>query len=409
MILNNKLKDTLLYIFFEGLSKGGNTLIFLLSATILSKDEYVNLLLLFSLEGLFIILSPLYYTDVLYKLRDEYSFSRIKDNTFKIVLIYGLLLFLVFFLFQNPIKEFYNVDNFVVIVSIIFIVIFRLTFQIQSVNYQISEDHNNAIKNKAYPFLSSFVLGLFFFIFFNDKILGFFLGRFTGFLLMFMLSSRRFIIEFNLNFDYNFLLDFIKRAVNLIVIGLGGWFLGYGMLNILKEFYSQEINFNVGLMLNLWSILLLVANGINGVYFPAFRKEYLNNKAGVKVLFNKVLYLYLFVLLVILILFLFFKDLTTINFFGYSVAVNSYLNIIPFVLLIFLAQIFQYVSMPYYIVQDEFKKLSFIGIVTNFISILAIFTHHFYSNYIMIDIIWIIILSYYIKSMPIYLLKNKMV
>lgn len=62
------LLTSLAYVIFEGLSKGGNTLIFLFAASMLSSKDYVNLLAVYSLEGLFITLAPTYYTDVLFKI-----------------------------------------------------------------------------------------------------------------------------------------------------------------------------------------------------------------------------------------------------------------------------------------------------------------------------------------------------
>ena len=407
MVLKNKIKNSLLYIFFEGLSKGGNTLIFLIAASLLAKNEYVNLLSLFSLEGLFIIISPFYYTDVLFKLRDKYSFKDINRLSSKLIFFYCIILALIIAVFSSFIFKMYGFDSYITLFSIIFIVGARLIFQVQSVNFQIDENHKRAVRLKAIPFLASFFVGLVGFLLFENKIAGFFIGRSLGFLLISVKSIYAFFLNFNFEIDTNFIKDFLKRASNLIIIGLGGWFLGYGMLNILKYYYNDDVNYQIGLMLNMWSLFLLLANGINGVYFPEFRKKYNINIKSADKLFNQTFILYMGILTLCIIGLLFLNLISIQSSFFKLLQLHTYLHIIPFVLCIFFAQIFQYVSVPYYIVKDKFRNLSIIGLITNVISIFLIFTHHLYEHLVSLEILYVIILCYIIRSLPVYIYRKK--
>lgn len=386
------------------MSKGGNTLIFLFAASILQKEEYINLLSLYSLEGLFIIISPFYYTDVLFKLRDKYSFLEINKEISKLIILYGVILLSLLLVFSSFVFNFYGFKSYILLISIVIILIGRLSFQAKSVNNQIDENHNKAVMLKALPFFSSFVFGLLGFLFSENKIAGFFIGRALSFIVI-SIKRRYFrFTSFDYNINFSLLADILKRAINLIVLGLGGWFLGYGMLNILKFNYNEDVNFKIGLILNLWSLFLLFANGINGVYMPKFRKLYKINTKSADKLFQKTLIIY-FSILAISIIFYFVINLIPID--SSLFDFKDYINIFPYVLLIFFAQIFQYVSIPYFVVKDEFKKLAIVGLITNIISFTLIFTHHFYQDFISINVISIIIICYCIRSLPIYFLRKK--
>lgn len=398
----NRIKHSILYIFFEGISKGGNTLIFLLASSILTKVEYVNLLSLFSLEGLLIILSPFYYTDVLYKLRDNFSSDTIKNNSAKVIFLYSILLLILGFLFFSFLKDLYSVSSFEVVFYIVLIVLFRLFYQVESVNNQIEEEHKRAIKLKAIPFLLSSVLGIIFFISFDDKIVSFFLGRSVGFVIAFIFDFFRGTFRgINFVFNYDFLKGFFRRSFNLIIVGIGGWFLGYGMLNVLKNYYSTDVNYEIGLMLNIWSVFLLLANGINGVYLPMFRKLYIESVRRANKLFNKVFALYLGIIIMSFVFFVFLRNIPVL-----SNEYKIYLNVFSYVIFIFLAQVLQYLSIPYFIVQDRFKTIAQISFLTNLVSVVLIYFHHFYENIFSVEIIRIIVFCYYIRSLPLFLLRN---
>lgn len=399
----SRIYNSLFYFIFEGLAKGGNVLIFLISSLILPSEKYLQLLTLFSLEGLAVVLSPFYYTDVLFKLRDKYSFNEVESNLSTFILFYALFLIVVFTSFSSHIFSFYDFHNYLLLYSLIGVTIFRLLFQQKSVNYQINESHKQAIKLKVIPFFVSFVGGCIGFFFATDRIIGFFVGRLVGFFLLFLLSKVFFLSNPMTKISFTFFYDFFKRSSVLILSGLGGWFLSYGMLNILKQFYDTEINHEIGLILNLWSLLLLLANGINGTYYPNFRKKYnLDSALGEKVFMNA-LYLYLIIFVFCVVSAFLIYHVFGNNFLaGFSI----YFNVLPYVFLIFFAQIFQYLSIPYFIVKDRFTKLSSIGVITAAISIFLIYSHHWYESFVQISIIHIIIFCYYVRSLPIYVFRK---
>lgn len=401
------LVTSLSYIFFEGLSKGGNTLIFLVSASILSSSEYVNFLALYSLEGLFIIFSPLYYTDVLYKIRDSYS-SRIVDNNISFIsTLYFSILLIIVVLFQNFLTSFYN-SSLWIFLFIVLNTVFRILFQNKSVNHQVDEDHSNAIKDKAFPFFVSFILGLALFYYMEDKILGFFAGRAMGYSLVFiyyeMFNNNN--ISFKPKINIDFLKNYGSRVAFLVLNGFAAWFLGYGVLNILKLWYPDSINQQVGIILNLWSVFLMLSNGINSVYIPAFRKKYLESIESALMLYKKIKNVYISILFS-LILFYFFTKITAIRDLLFTFGLFRYTDMIPYVIGIFAAQILQYICLPYYLVNDKFKEMAIIGIVGSLISILLIISHHLLLEYIAFTIYFIIVLGYYLRTVPLFLYKNK--
>jgi O-antigen/teichoic acid export membrane protein len=394
MLINKKTTTSLLYIVFEGLSRGGNTLIFLLAASLLPKTDYVNLLALFSVEGLFINLSPIYYSEVLYKLRDKYDHNVVNQNILISTFIYFLILVVVVFILQNFLQSFYHTSLWIILL-IVFNTTARLIFQNRSVNNQVDENHRNAIKDKAIPFFVSFVFGLLGFIILNDKILGFFAGRAAGYFVTifvyFSFSKNK--IDSKIQLNTSFLKDYFSRSSLLVLKGLAGWGLGYGMLNFLKAYYPEDVNYNVGLMLNVWSAFLLLANGINAVYIPAYRKAFNKGKKFAKMTYNTTLMTYFTILIISLSMYLILKiDIfqNLINQFSLS----NYYNVVPYVLLIFLAQIFQYISMPVFYVHDKFRAIAYFSIIAGFIGIFVIITPQLLFTEINAPIIFIVVLSY---------------
>ena len=401
-----KFKTSFLYIIFEGLSRGGNSLIFLFAASLLVKTDYINLLALFSLEGLFVIFSPLYYSEVLYKVRDKYNSITVNNSVFLLTIIYLCVLSLIILFFSNFLTNYYSSPLFIFIL-IAFNSSARIIFQNKSVNNQVDEHHKNAIQDKALPFFASFIFGLIGFLSFEDKIAGFFIGRSIGYFLVIALyfTNIKNNIRITLDIDVSFLRDYFSRTSLLILRGIATWFLGYGILNLLKGWYPVDTNHQIGLILNIWNVFLLIANGINAIYLPAFRKAFLKLDKSENRIYRKITAGYFSILLVSVFVFFVFKIdylQKVISF----LSLESYYNQIPYVLMIYMAQIFQYISMPYFLVYDRFKMLAVIGIATSLISLLMIVFHYYFEIDFLISIVSLFVITYYIRSLPLFLYQK---
>lgn len=395
---------SLAYVIFEGLSKGGTTLIFLFSASYLSASEYVNLLSLYSLEGLFITLSPSYYTDVLFKIRDNFSSTEAQKNIFAVSLIIFAISLVCIFLFQSQLVDFYS-SSLLVFVSIIFIVFLRLYFQNVSVNFQIDENHKTAIIYKALPFFLSFLFSLLGFIYFeNYRIQGFFVGRMLGFgvsYVIYIFVSRQFVfLNSQFSFNTKFLREFLPKSLALTIQGIAVWFMGYGSLNLYRHWFSVDINQQIALILNIWSVFLLFSNGINSVFYPKFRVAFNQNFTTAKQLYNKysVLYFILWLTFVILYFISFIFEDFVVEF-----RLEKYFQVMPYVLFIFFAQIFQYISVPFYYSFDKFRHLAFINIVASVAALFIMFLHYYLSSNISVYLV--LSFGYFIKSFCLFIVS----
>lgn len=401
------LLTSLAYVIFEGLSKGGNTLIFLFAASMLSSKDYVNLLAVYSLEGLFITLAPTYYTDVLFKIRDSYTTIKVQENVSFVSLIFSILSLVLIFVFKGNLERMYFAPV-LLFVCIIVIVNIRLFFQNETVNLQIDENHRLAIKYKAIPFFVSFLLSFFGFLYHPNKLFGFFIGRTIGFIIsfivyMFFVKKSKYSLVIK-TIDFQLLKKYFSRCIPLMIQGLTMWFMGYGSLNLFKFWYPIEVSHRIALVINLWSVVLLFANGINAVYYPKFRIAYQKSRSAAKSTYYKSIVVYLSLLISFLFLYLFLYTSFSQSLIAKFNIVNHF-NAIPYVLLIFIAQIFQYVSVPYFYVLDKFKSLAVTNIITSVIAIFLMYIHYYYKiDFISIYIVFIS--GYYIKSLSLFFVSE---
>lgn len=177
------------------------------------------------------------------------------------------------------------------------------------------------------------------------------------------------------------------------------------LLNLLKGWYPVDTNHQIGLILNIWNVFLLIANGINAIYLPAFRKAFLKLDKSENRIYRKITAGYFSILLVSVFVFFVFKIdylQKVISF----LSLESYYNQIPYVLMIYMAQIFQYISMPYFLVYDRFKMLAVIGIATSLISLLMIVFHYYFEIDFLISIVSLFVITYYIRSLPLFLYQK---
>jgi hypothetical protein len=408
-MLTNKIKTSLLYIIFEALSRGGNTLIFFIGASLLSKQDYLNLLTLFSLETLILNFCPFFYNEIYYKLIDLFEKTKLIYNIFYYSIIYTLILVLIYFIFIKSINIYLD-SNFLIILSIIVSSFIRIIYQNKSTFFQIDEHHKKAIKNKALPFFISFIGGLIGFFVFKDKITFFFVGRTIGLLILVLFENdffpKREIILGKFKLDKLILLSILKRSFLMIVKGVTAWALGYGLISILKNNYPENTVFSIGLILNLWTLFLLISNGINSVYVPKFRNLFLNN-GNFKQLENSTLKQYFLIVLICLAFYVILLYPASKNLVIKIPNLKQYYDIFHYVILIFIAQIFQFISTPYYYVYDKFNIQSSISIITSIISICFVYFYGYLYINKFLSIIDVIIAGYFIRSIPQYIYSAK--
>ena len=207
------------------------------------------------------------------------------------------------------------------------------------------------------------------------------------------------------NIDRDIFKDYLSRSSFLIIKGVFGWILGYGILNFMKGWYSVEVNYQIGLILTLWSAFLLISNGINAVYVPSFRKAFLRGKYEEKKIYRRTLFNFLAVLIFALIIYLIFTATyfqEILKNFGWQL----YFDNIYYVLLIFTAQIFQYISTPYFLVYDKFKLLSIIGVLTSILSMLCIIIHYLFKLENIVSVVLIFVFTYYLRSVPLFIYQK---
>ena len=367
------------YTLFEGLSKGGNQILLILTASVISKSLYVQLMLLISFESLLTLLFLSSNNDFLYAVnRNKHKkyIAFIVDTTF----FQSILFYVLYLSFKRHIDSYFNYDLSIIIVVIILITGMTNVVRFYSTSYQIDLDHNIAIRYKSLPFFFSFITCVTFFLIFQDKIFAFFVGRLVGLLLFFF-----YIIYKHRIFHYIFSTDTLvfnfvfKRLKFSFLTSLLGWATSIGFFNFSKIISDNEEALVVlGLTLNIFSILQLFANGINQVYVPNLRTKYLEAKEIAVQYSLKILRLYfrlsIFFVIVFLFALLFSPFLVSVlpNLETYLSNGNVFL-----VVVLFLIVSFQWIAAPYFSIMDKFKDFFYLNLIINAFAWLTILLMYF--------------------------------
>ena len=112
--MNKQLITTAKYIFFEGLSKGGEQFILIFLPILLqdSESQYLSILLLISLSGLIKLVNPVNNANAIFGVIDKFS----KQDILNTVFFFNLFAFIFFLsiatVFQSSFMEYYNIDSF---------------------------------------------------------------------------------------------------------------------------------------------------------------------------------------------------------------------------------------------------------------------------------------------------------
>lgn len=352
--MNSQLITTAKYIFFEGFSKGGEQLI-LIAIPIIFKDfqsGYLSLLLLISLSGIIKLTNPVNNANAIFGVIDRFNKQEILNTVFFFNFL-TLMVFLCFSaIFQNFFIRYYDIETFWPVVYLAGYMFFRNFFEISSFYETLTENHNYSILIKNLPFFLSFILQLIFiFLLKTNIIAGFFLAKFLAFCVVGFWVIVRGDFTPRLKIEPRVFKEIFKYSSTLWVNVFVGWLMGYGALNLTKIFLDDTYSMALGRMINIWMVLLLIANGINSVYVPILKRKYKEDYRLSLKFRNKVLWIFISISLIGLMLSLFAINLWPIN----------DIKLVPFVFIILVAQSFQYVSSPFYFLANKFRKFVWVN------------------------------------------------
>lgn len=365
-IFSIKMKHSFLYIFFEGLSKGGPHLFLLIISSNLSNDLYNQIMLLVALEGFLALFYLGFYSNLLFTLKNKLSSEGILNSVNTSNLIVFITLMVIVFLAQKWIIDYYDYDNiwvylFVVINSLCFV-----TFRFNVVFLQIEENHKKSLIIKSTPFLLAFIFSVICTLSFNDKLLGFFFGKVIGFVLAGILLKFTNVLVFNFKFqsDSFIIKEFLSRGKYLVVINFFGWLSGYGFLYFARIFWEDTTV--LGNMLNVFTLLLLIANGVNQVYTPKLKKVFeLNKNKGLKLSYK--------ILLVFVGISIVFATIGFVGqFLSFGLFYDKIISNIPFAAAVFASMSLHYVFTPYFLLEDNYKNYLFYSVISYLLAIAAV-------------------------------------
>ena len=349
------MKNSILYMIFEALSKGGNQLILLYVAYTLNTDIYITFLLLVSLETLLPIFVLSNYNEVLYTLSGKYKQTQVFSSLSTITMSTVLVFVLAITLFHSYLYEYFDYYHPYVYTAIAANVFFVVYFKFLSMYHQLEEDHTLAIYLKSLPFFFSFLSAFIGVTFFDDKVAGFFIGKMVGFFIAFSyLLLKKKILTPRFSINRAFITQYLSRSKFLLLITLFGWLSTYGFINIGKLVSTTDNVVSYGYLISLYMLFLLIANGINQVYAPRIKKLYEENVDKARKLSMITLLLYFSIGILAYVIFLIIEYFQT---FLDAKAVDI-LSVFPYAVTVFLIASFKYISDVYIYVSDSYKHFS---------------------------------------------------
>ena len=353
--MNKQLITTGKYIFFEGLSKGGEQLILLLIPVLFPdlQSEYLSILLLISLTGLIKLVNPVNNPNAIFGVIDKFKKQEILNTVFFFNLLAFALFLIIALLFNEGFLQYYKIASFWPIVFLAGYMFFRNFFEISSFYEVLIENHNRSLFLKNAPFLLSFILQVVFIFWLKFEIIfAFFLAKFLAFTTIGLISLLQGDFSLKARISPLIFKEVFRYSSTLWVYVFVGWLMGYGALNLTKLFLEDSYSLALGRMINLWMVLLLMANGVNNVYIPILKRKFKENYPESLKFRNKILAIYLAISIVGLVLGIVTMNIWTLNDLKY----------VPFIFVMLFAQAFQYVSNPFYFMADKYKRFVYVNI-----------------------------------------------
>lgn len=364
-------------------------------------------MLLISFEALITMLYLSYYADILYSFRKNRSKQAIA-NALDTSFLQYLILVVTYLIFREKINAYFNYNLDLLIYILCANGLISNIIRFYSVSFQIELKHTKAILFKSIPFFSSFVCSVVLFFLMNDKVLAFFLGKFIGMLFFFiyiLIKEKGYKLFFSFN-KYYFGLTF-KRAKYSFVISFLGWSSNLGFLNFAKVYSNSSTDILLlGIMLNLFTLLLLFSNGINQVYVPQLRIKLstsfsVGNNYSTRVHFIYIILSIIFACLITIVLFFRNQLMSYLPNLG-EIFNGGYLYLIA---LLFFINSFHWIATPYLMILDKYKNYFYVIVILNLISwilivaLLFIFgLNNFLFFYFIIKIIDSIGIYLYVKK-----------
>ncbi len=318
-------------------------------------------MLLLGLEALLKMMYVTFYGNVLYKLIDIFPSKSIFNVVF-VVSVAQLFLFIVLlFLFREYLFDYYNYPKtwiFFILSGNAFVANLSVYY---SVILQLEEKHSEAVKYRSIPFFLGFVGALIGVFVAEDKVLGFFLGKFVGFQLFFLifLTNKLSYSSFKLKIIRPIFSEMKGRVVYSFFIAIMGWLSSLGFMYVAKIWNTDEDLVTLGYIINLYSVLFLFGYGINQVYSPRI-KDFIgsNNFSGALKLKRNILALYIAITL------LMFASLYAVNQLipfetmlnGRFSNVGDILSVGYYSIIIFIANAFNWIVSPFYFSMDRFRQ-----------------------------------------------------
>lgn len=396
-----QLKDSMLYTIAEGASKGGFHLLLLLIAIFIESEIYLLLILLLGLEALFKLLFVSFFGNVLYKLIDLFSSRNIFTSVLLLSFLQFVLYSLLIVIFREQLSRYYGYYKYIVFIIICANAFISNLFVYYSTLLQLRGLHSSAIKSRSIPFFLSFVTALIGFSLIDDKVLGFFLGKFLGFLGFFLVF---FVKKLVFNFKMFLALGPIINAMGIrtlysFMVAFLGWLSSLGFMYIAKIWSSNQDLVKLGYIITFYNVLFLFGYGINQVYSPKIKS--LITTSGIHAAFKiKTKTLNVFILIsAVLLIFVFVGNLI----FPYvSIFYDNFQNLDDILsvgylsVFIFMANALNWIVTPFFFSLDRFKYyfiLVSIGYVFAFIS-------YFLSiNMFMLDVGLGYVVFYFVKNL----------
>ncbi|TGV03843.1 hypothetical protein [Flavivirga rizhaonensis] len=255
--------------------------------------------------------------------------------------------------------------------------------------YKLIEEHKKALLIQGLlliTFLS--IIGSIYI--FKNIIVAFFLGKAIGLLIVLVI-----VIVFNLQ-KFQFKLDYlnwneIKQILNLFSVSVLGWLSGLGFMNLAKQYSNTNELAEIGYILNVFNVFLLFSVGVNSIYGPIIRnhlmQKALNKALKIK---SRVFIVYLSVGVLFFLVYILFSE------FNLNQKSKAIINVVPYVLLIYIFNAFNWVSQPFYLILNKFKDYNLVNIITYLVwGFLILMCSYFeYQNYI-----WFLIAIHFFKGL----------
>lgn len=377
---NKDLYNTFLYFISEGISKGGSYLLLLFVGIFLDNELYLKLFLLLSLEVVITMTYISYYSEIMLSYNiNEKDFKKDFFNAsyfFSITqLIIYILLYMVFF--RDIFKAFYGYKNIWIVIVILLNGFIINIIRLYAVYFQLIGNHNKAVIFRSLPFALASFISILFFYFGNDKILSFFLGKFVGLFLFFIIICTYYKEKVSFIISKKKLLvlkNIIQKSKYSMLLTIFSWCSGMGFPTIINNIAPQQA-LKIGYIVNIFSLLQFFSYGINQVYVANLKTSYEQSTDTAVKLTQKYHKIYIGIT-IIMLLFCFIPFGEILQFGN----INKWIIIFPYAIIIFFLNTFHWVSTPYYHIRGNFKQLFLINVFANLLGWIFIVALYYIMN-----------------------------